>query len=545
MSVEADTETAACFRSAEPRISEDIEASQVSEASRQNARDAGVRSYVLLPLVIGGEAIGTFYAAWAEPRRLTSGELSFLEAVAAESATGLQNARLYEAERRAQQRAHQELERTELLQAVTTTATSSLSLDEIGRRVPALTTQAIGASGGAIYTVDEAEGRLRALALAGYPAEVASQVDVVPLDERFSIGYLVVHDLPLITHEADYIGPSSEQFAQRLSADETRWFALPIKRADTTLGVFGLMFAGERPFAEDELSLYRSIAELLGAALENARLFEAEHHIATTLQENFVHALPAIDGLELAALSLPAARTELVGGDFHDVFVLPNGMVLALIGDVMGKGIKAAGLTETVRSAVRTAALISPDPEFVLRHVNDLLLNEEGHRQFVTVLLVMLDPGDGRGFVASAGHPTPVRVSVSGVELIEPPFGPPLGALEEPYLATHFELRRGEVLVLYTDGLTEAPRCSWRSPSGMRSAAAKSRPRVTAGRRGGTPLFPGSRRARAPLAVPVPPAGFCGRAAGPQRSAFLQGRPRGGPQSSVTERSSCLSFECG
>ncbi len=101
MPVNADTETALCFRSLQPRIGEDLSAGQISVASRQNAEDAGVRAYILFPLVVSGRAIGTFYVAWADPRRFAAEELSFLDAVAAESATGLENARLFEREREA------------------------------------------------------------------------------------------------------------------------------------------------------------------------------------------------------------------------------------------------------------------------------------------------------------------------------------------------------------------------------------------------------------------------------------------------------------
>ena len=194
------------------------------------------------------------------------------------------------------------------------------------------------------------------------------------------------------------------------------------------------------------------------AALENAHALERQQRIATTLQENFVHPLPAIDGLELAALSVPAGREELIGGDFHDVFQGSDGLVFALIGDVMGKGIKAAGLTETVRGAVRTLALISTSPEYILAHVNRLLLHEGEHQQFVTALLVVFDPRTGHGLMTSAGHPPPVHLSDLGGRLIEPDYGLPLGAVEQSFAATTVAFAPGDAIVLYTDGLTEARR---------------------------------------------------------------------------------------
>ncbi len=188
---------------------------------------------------------------------------------------------------------------------------------------------------------------------------------------------------------------------------------------------------------------------------ERKRTEQALQRIATTLQENLVHPLPTIAGLELACLSLPAHRPELLGGDFHDVFWVADDRVVVLIGDVMGKGVKAAGLTETVHSAVRALALVTASPAKVLRHVNRLLLAEE-YEQFVSALVLLLDPTTGCCRLASAGHPPPVVVSDGEAHLLEPRYGPPLGTFESSYAAREFDLAIDETLVLYTDGLTEA-----------------------------------------------------------------------------------------
>jgi hypothetical protein len=188
------------------------------------------------------------------------------------------------------------------------------------------------------------------------------------------------------------------------------------------------------------------------------RSYEAQLKIAVTLQENFMHALPEVAGLELAVLSVPAYRPELIGGDFHDVFELPNGLVLAMIGDVAGKGIAAAGLTETVRAAARALALVSPEPDWILAGLNRLLLREAEHSQLVTALLMVLDAATGELVMASAAHPPAVYLGRDACDLVEPSYGPPLGAFETEYEARRFRLAPGEALVLYTDGATEARR---------------------------------------------------------------------------------------
>jgi PAS domain S-box-containing protein len=190
---------------------------------------------------------------------------------------------------------------------------------------------------------------------------------------------------------------------------------------------------------------------------QSAELRHAQR-IATTLQQHFLHPLPQVAGLELAELALPAGRDELIGGDFRDVIVRPDGLVVALVGDVTGKGIEAAGFTETVHSAVRTLALISPSPDYILGNVNRVVVHTEADHQLATALLVVLDPTSGRGRLASAGHPAPVLLSRGGCRILESTYGLPLGVLEEGYQTTEFELGAGEALLMYTDGVTEARR---------------------------------------------------------------------------------------
>ena len=114
-------------------------------------------------------------------------------------------------------------------------------------------------------------------------------------------------------------------------------------------------------------SRVRSQARGIGSlALANARLYEEQQRIAPTLQENFLHELPTVAGLELGMVTKTANEPELVGGDFSDVFVLDDTHVVVLIGDVAGKGVRAAGLTETVRSTVRALAAVDSSPAFIL-----------------------------------------------------------------------------------------------------------------------------------------------------------------------------------
>ena len=129
---------------------------------------------------------------------------------------------------------------------------------------------------------------------------------------------------------------------------------------------------------------------------------------------------------------------------------------MLLIGDVAGKGVRAAGHTETVRSVVRTLASIDPSPTFILGKTNELLLRYDPDEPHVTAFLAVLDPHTGHLSYASAGHPTPVHVGPFSARLLDVVYGPPLGTFVRPYANAQVVLTVEDYLVLYTDGVTEA-----------------------------------------------------------------------------------------
>ena len=238
--------------------------------------------------------------------------------------------------------------------------------------------------------------------------------------------------------------------------------SIPLVVAGEALGA--LVFTGGRrlrPYDDSDEDFARKAGVAISQALENARLFAEQRRVATTLQENLIHALPSIEGLEFGRVSRAAYEPELVGGDFSDVFVVDDVHVAALIGDVAGKGVRAAGLTETVHTAVTSFALVDPSPAYILRKTNELLLSRPGDdEQFVTAFLVVLDRRTGQASWACAGHPPPVLVRDSDCRVLPGPRGMVLGTFIDDYSTAHDVLQEGDCLVLYTDGVTEARRGS-------------------------------------------------------------------------------------
>jgi PAS domain S-box-containing protein len=301
------------------------------------------------------------------------------------------------------------------------------------------------------------DGLLELLASVGFPHGFRERISPLALTGPFDAVKVFTSGQPLIISDAATANPAVRELYADLGLALGSYVILPLSAHGATVGTLSFGWRKPHAVARDDLDYYLSLSGELGVVLENARLYAAQQRIATTLQEKLIHPLPEVEGLELAALSLPAHRSELVGGDFHDVFLAADERLVVLIGDVMGKGVQAAGLSETVHSAVRALALVTSSPAEILEYVNRLLL-AEGHEQFVSVLLLVLDPRTGCGTMASAGHPAPVRVSHEDVGLLEPRYGPPLGVIETAYEERRYSLAKDEALILYTDGLTEARR---------------------------------------------------------------------------------------
>ena len=271
------------------------------------------------------------------------------------------------------------------------------------------------------------------------------------------IGVTDLPQEPFVSNDAAHDPRLVSGFAARFEL-KTLLFVPFIARADV-LGVlaFGNLMQAT-PFTDDQVRFAGALATLAALAIENTRDYEVQHNIAVTLQENFVHPLPEVTGWEFAVASESASAAALVGGDFHDVFDVPPSNFAVLIGDVEGKGVAAAGLTETVRSATRALALSASSPRFVLERLNGLLLHDDP--QLVTALFVHLSRGSGMYQLASAGHPRPLQLHTDGsVGAVSLAPAPPLGAFAQcDYQATTGHLGPGEALVLYTDGVIDARR---------------------------------------------------------------------------------------
>jgi PAS domain S-box-containing protein len=261
-----------------------------------------------------------------------------------------------------------------------------------------------------------------------------------------------------------------------LSSPVRSYLAVPITTSDGEIAgglVFGHSDVGV--FDADAEAAASSIASTAAVAIANARLLQSARseavaremalrqrdQVATALQQSLLPPdLPRIAGLEIGAHY--HAGTELVGGDFYDVFNLGEDTWGIVLGDVCGSGPEAASQTALTRHTVRTAAMFDTDPATVLQTLNRALLRSNSTR-FTTAVFLRLSAHDDTGGVviriASAGHPPALICRRDGTIEESSASGPLLGVTEfanDSLQVAEYELGPDDMLVLYTDGLTEA-----------------------------------------------------------------------------------------
>ena len=245
--------------------------------------------------------------------------------------------------------------------------------------------------------------------------------------------------------------------------------ALPMLYAGRATGVMTLYYQETRPFTADEIGLAQSFANQAANALENARLFAElramyahQKQIAGTLQNSLLPDVPPQVGVVEFAHEYQAALEEaVIGGDFFDLFPLGEDRMGLVMADVSGKGLKAAVQTAMLKYTLRGFALESLDaPGHVLARVNDVLCSPmSSHDGFVTLFYGVLNTRTAEIVYASAGHEPPLqRLAATGNVLEQTGCdGLALGAMPHvTYTECRFSLAPGDLLLLYTDGLTEA-----------------------------------------------------------------------------------------
>ena len=215
-----------------------------------------------------------------------------------------------------------------------------------------------------------------------------------------------------------------------------------------------------RRLNRDDLYFLQELAHRATAAIDNSHRYERERHIALTLQEAALpRALRHHYGLHVSAEYRPGRTEATIGGDWYDTLALDDGRFLCIVGDVVGNGLRAAVAMSKLRQAMQTAALINPDPNFIF-DAADQILRLHNENMYATALIAIYDPAAHATTFASAGHPSPIIINrekhVRTVACSGMMIGLRMPGAEQSTVTIEHEV--ADVIVLYTDGITEAQR---------------------------------------------------------------------------------------
>jgi serine phosphatase RsbU (regulator of sigma subunit) len=384
------------------------------EEGAELMREIGPRSQIVVPLRARGRVLGALSLTMAESgRRYDEKDLDLVRDLGLRAGLAVDNARLYE---EAQASAAAEQRRAAQLDALAAASLAIHRTRRLDRRLQKIAERARDLLGTERAVATMRPGRA---------------------DETTAIS----------------------QAPDATDGEGARLSAPLVARDGTDLGVIEVSGKREGPFtAADEVAL-EDLARIASLAIENARLEERERHIARTLQDSLLpRTLPEIPGLQAEARYLSGGEGTLVGGDLYDLFPVEDEWAL-VVGDVCGKGAEAAALTAMVRYTVRAESLHHARPCEVLGLLNDAILRQIGDGRFCTALhgrLSVVQGGGARVTLASAGHPQPLVLRADGTVETVPCTGPLLGvvpAVVHPDVVV--ELRAGDALVCFTDGVTE------------------------------------------------------------------------------------------
>lgn len=301
----------------------------------------------------------------------------------------------------------------------------------------------------AVLLLDQSARQLIATAASGIEEEVRQGVRI-PLGTGFAGRVAASHE-PVILTRVDHTTVRNPLLVDR---GIRSLLGVPLLVGGRVIGVLHVGSLSGRPFEQQDVELLQLAADRAALAMHSL-MSQDDALAAVGLQRSLLPtALPAVPGLGLAARYV--AGSGAVGGDWYDVFVLPDGKLGVVVGDVAGSGLEAAVIMGRMRSALRAYVLETPDPATALRMLDRKIQYFEPNAM-ATVLYGLYTPGTGDFTVSSAGHLPPVLAAPGGQAGLLP-LGPdpPIGTADDPQRrSATFFIPPGALLCCYTDGLVE------------------------------------------------------------------------------------------
>jgi putative methionine-R-sulfoxide reductase with GAF domain len=309
----------------------------------------------------------------------------------------------------------------------------------------------LGVDTAAILLLDAPNDQLVARAARGLEEEVY-QASHVPLGLGFA-GRIAATRRPATIEDiedADVVNPVLRESGVR------SLLGVPLLVGGDLLGVLHVGTVGRRRFDDGDVEVLQMVADRVALAARSS-MSESERTASVVLQRSLLpHGLPRVAGLETAERYIPGSGGA-VGGDWYDMFALPSGRVCITIGDVVGKGLRAAVVMGRLRTILRAYLFANEGEPAAALEIADRQLKHFERDEMATAIVAVSEPPFRHLFIATAGHPAPILATPERPgRYLDIEVGPPLGAPGAwPRRMSTVEWSPGAVICFYTDGLVE------------------------------------------------------------------------------------------
>ncbi|HEY5540128.1 MAG TPA: SpoIIE family protein phosphatase [Coriobacteriia bacterium] len=418
---------------------DDAEADAVMESL-----DAG--ALLIAPIAVESEH-GAFLVVPLWRTQVAARDLDLAVVVANEIALALDNAYFYE-------RALSRAANLETVFRISQAVGSSLQVNVVLNRVLDVVQKILSADAVALMTYDARKRAITtAMARGAIPPDFVT-LEIVPGEDV--PGYVFSTGEPAAFRDLDVTMGGVAGGAARHNLRSM--LAVPLLARGRSIGVLVVFAVDPGAFSDEDMSVLQTFASQASLALDTARLYSREHDVASILQQSILpEELPEYPEIEASSVYQPAGADADIGGDYYDLFRSPDGAIWFAIADVCGKGVTAATKTSMIKYSVRAFVAAGLSPAAVLREVNRFVADAGETSDIVTLWTGRLDPETGILSYASGGHPPGIVKHADGSLERTLPTGPLLGALADVvYGEETLQLHEGDVIVLYTDGVTEA-----------------------------------------------------------------------------------------
>ncbi|HLF15675.1 MAG TPA: PP2C family protein-serine/threonine phosphatase [Bacteroidota bacterium] len=361
------------------------------------------------------------------------------------------------------QRLRKAVEELSILNDLARVISSTMTQDAVIEAVVKRAVRAAGGQQGMITMVDEqSPTEMKTLIRA---QNSTSNLQTFHLNQNI-LGWMMINKKPLLANDLH----NDPRFSGvQVEGSFHSLLCVPLLVKNKMIAILAVFNKKENvAFSEDDKRLLSIIAAQSAQILENARLYEQEKSLqrmqeevrfaAKILSELLPKENPRIPGYDIAGRSIPA---QTIGGDYFDFIPVDKTRIAVTLGDVTGKGLPAAMLMSNVQATLRGQTLVSNSPKEVIIRSNRLLYMSTSAEKFVTLFYGILDTQEHNFWFSNAGHDNPYVLSSNGDIRRLKTGGTVLSVMEEfPYEEEKVEIPKDDVVVIYSDGITEAMNAS-------------------------------------------------------------------------------------